>query len=185
MFLFARLTVILRKTIFQVCVLRPFKMFEKLVKNDEFWMRRAIEAAREAEALNEVPIGACLIDNKGELLAVAGNRTRTTNDPTAHAEIIILREAAQKIGNYRLTETCLYTTIEPCAMCAGALVQARIKRLVFGALDERFGAVETHFRICDSSSLNHRMEITSGVLADECRGLMQNFFKLKRLKVKM
>ncbi|MGI8556257.1 MAG: tRNA adenosine(34) deaminase TadA [Pyrinomonadaceae bacterium] len=160
-------------------------MFEKLVKNDEFWMRRAIEAACEAEALNEVPIGACLIDEQGELLATAGNRTITDCDPTAHAEIIILREAAQKIGNYRLTDATVYTTIEPCAMCAGALVQARIKRLVFGALDERFGAVETHFRICDSSSLNHRMEITSGVLADECRNLMQNFFKLKRLKVKM
>ena len=155
-------------------------MLEEITENNEFWMRRAIEAAHEAEILNEVPIGACLIDKNGELLAVAGNRTRIDCDPTAHAEIIILREAAKKIGNYRLTETTIYTTIEPCAMCAGALIQARIARLVFGATDERFGAVETHFRICDSSSLNHRMEITSGVLADECRTLMQNFFRARR-----
>lgn len=155
-------------------------MLEESVRNDEFWMRRAIEAAREAEALNEVPIGACLVDESGELLAVAGNRTRADSDPTAHAEILILRAAAKKIGNYRLTDATVYTTIEPCAMCAGALVNARIKRLVFGAADERFGAVETHFRICDSSSLNHRMEIISGVLADECRSLMQDFFRRKR-----
>ena len=151
-----------------------------MISNDEFWMRRAIEAAREAEALDEVPIGACLIDINGELLAAAGNQTRTDCDPTAHAEIIILREAAKKIGNYRLTDATLYTTIEPCAMCAGALIQARIARLVFGAHDERFGAVETHFRICDSSSLNHRMEIMSGVLADDCKQLMQDFFRRRR-----
>ena len=152
------------------------------LNNDEFWMRRAIAAANEAELLNEVPIGACLVDGQGELLATAGNRTRIDCDPTAHAEILILRAAAKKIGNYRLTATTLYTTIEPCAMCAGALIQARIKRLVFGAHDERYGAVETHFRICDSSSLNHRMEITPGVLAVDCRRLMQEFFRRKRVK---
>ena len=145
-------------------------------------MQKALEAARKAGGLNEVPIGACLIDKTGEILAVAGNRTITDNDPTAHAEILVLRQASQKIGNYRLTDTVVYTTIEPCAMCAGALVNARIKRLVYGAADERFGAVETLFRICDSSSLNHRIEITSGILADECRRLMQNFFRSKREK---
>jgi len=149
-------------------------------ETDEFWMRRAINAAREAEQLDEVPIGACLIDAEGQVLAVAGNRTRTDCDPTAHAEILVLREGAQKIGNYRLTETILYTTIEPCAMCAGALIQARVKRLVFGAYDERFGAVESVFQICDTSSLNHQMEITKGVLAEECKMLVQNFFKRKR-----
>lgn len=142
-------------------------------------MSKAIEAAIEAQKLDEIPIGACLIDNAGNLLAAGGNLTRTDCDPTAHAEIIVLREAAKKIGNYRLTETTLYTTIEPCAMCAGALVQARVKRLVFGAHDERFGAVETLFRICDSS-LNHQMEITSGVSADDCRNLMQDFFRRRR-----
>ncbi len=152
-------------------------MFEQ----DEFWMRRAIEFAAAAANLNEVPIGACLIDKRGELLAIAGNRTIAMSDPTAHAEILVLREAAALIGNYRLTETVLYTTIEPCAMCAGALVNARIKRLVFGAHDERFGAVESVFQICNTSSLNHKIEITSGVLATDCRRLMQEFFKGKRL----
>lgn len=150
--------------------------------SDEFWMRKAIEAAIEAETLDEVPIGACLINEQGEILAIAGNRTRTDCDPTAHAEILVLRQAAKKKGNYRLTETTLYTTIEPCAMCAGALIQARVKRLVFGAHDERFGAVESVFRLCDTSSLNHQMEISKGVLADECKKLMQEFFKRKRQK---
>jgi len=118
-------------------------MFEQ----DEFWMRQAIEAAEQARELDEVPVGACLINKSGEVLAVAGNRTITDSDPTAHAEILVLREAARKIGNYRLTETALYTTIEPCAMCAGALVNARIERLIFGAHDERFGAVESVFQL--------------------------------------
>ena len=147
---------------------------------DELWMREAVQAAQAAERLGEVPIGACLIDAAGKLLAVAGNRTITDNDPTAHAEILVLREAAAKINNYRLVETTLYTTIEPCAMCAGALVNSRVKRLVYGAKDERFGAVETVFRICDSPLLNHQIEITAGVLAEECRKLMQDFFRRKR-----
>ena len=154
-----------------------------MTEPDEFWMRKAIEAAETARSFDEIPIGACLIDKEGAVLAVAGNRTITKSDPTAHAEILVLREAGAKIGNYRLTETVLYTTIEPCAMCAGALVNARIKRLVFGARDERFGAVESVFRICDTGSLNHKIEITSGVLADECRRLMQDFFRQKRLRV--
>ncbi len=155
-------------------------MFEQ----DEFWMRKAIEAAEAARDINEVPIGACLIDNNGEIVASAGNRTITTNDPTAHAEILVIRQAAAKIGNYRLTETTLYTTIEPCAMCAGALVNARIKRLIFGAHDIRFGAVESVFQICSTSSLNHQIEITSGILAQDCRRLMQEFFREKRRKKK-
>lgn len=152
-------------------------------ETDEFWMAKALDAARKAFAADEVPIGACLIDAGGELLSVAGNRTISDNDPTAHAEILVLRSAAAKIGNYRLTDTVLYTTIEPCAMCAGALVNARVKRLVFGAHDLRFGAVESVFSICDSSSLNHQIEITSGVLAEDCRNLMQEFFKFKRLRM--
>lgn len=150
---------------------------------DEFWMRKAIEAALEAEALGEVPIGTCLVGESGALLATAHNRTITTNDPTAHAEILALREAAATIGNYRLTGTTIYSTIEPCAMCAGALVNARVKRLVFGAHDERFGAVETHFNIGSSEKLNHRIEIVSGVLADECRALMQEFFRKRRIGI--
>ena len=152
------------------------------MNNDDTFMKAAIEQARLALSLNEVPIGACLIDADGQVIAAGSNRTITDCDPTAHAEIIVLREAARRIGNYRLTGTTIYSTIEPCAMCAGALVNARVKRLVYGAADERFGAVETVFRNCDSERLNHRLEITSGVLADECRELMQNFFRARREK---
>jgi tRNA(adenine34) deaminase len=150
---------------------------------DEDWMTIALDAAREARMIDEVPIGACLVDENGEILAVAGNRTITDSDPTAHAEILVLREAAQKIDNYRLTGTTLYTTIEPCVMCAGAIINARVKKLVYGARDERYGGVETRFRLCDSESLNHRVEIVSGVLENECRELVQDFFRRKRLKI--
>lgn len=143
-------------------------------------MRAALDAAAAAGAIDEVPIGACLVDENGNIIAAAGNRTITDSDPTAHAEILAMREAAKKIGNYRLTGVTLYTTIEPCVMCAGAIVNARIKRLVYGARDERFGGVETRFRLCDSDELNHRVEIVSGVLEDECRALMQDFFRTKR-----
>ena len=151
-----------------------------MTETDNAWMQAALANAREAAELGEVPIGACLVGSDGELVDSASNRTIIDNDPTAHAEIIAVRLAANTLGNYRLTDTTLYTTIEPCVMCAGALVNARVKRLVFGAHDERFGAVETLFRLCDSQQLNHRIEITSGVLADECRQLMQEFFKARR-----
>ena len=146
---------------------------------DEQWMTRAIAAAREAEALGEIPVGACVV-SENKLLAVSGNRTRTDSDPTAHAEVIALRAAAKVLGNYRLTDAVVYSTIEPCAMCAGALIQARVRRLVYGARDERAGAVESRFRICDSEFLNHRMELTTGVLEEECRELMQAFFRSRR-----
>ncbi len=146
---------------------------------DAQWISQAIAAAHEAETRGEVPVGACVVSGT-VLLAVAGNRTRTDRDPTAHAEIIVLREAAQKLGNYRLTETDVYSTIEPCAMCAGALIQARVRRLVYGARDERSGAVESRFRICDSDFLNHQIEISTGVLEEECRELMQQFFRARR-----
>ncbi len=149
-------------------------------ETDEQLMRMALAEAESARDLGEVPIGAVIVDANGDVLAAASNRTITDSDPTAHAEILALRIAARKIGNYRLTGCTLYTTIEPCVMCAGALVNARIERLVFGSHDERFGAVETKFRLCDSDQLNHRMEIVSGVLADECRELMQNFFRERR-----
>jgi tRNA(adenine34) deaminase len=147
---------------------------------DERFMRNAIAAACEAEALSEVPVGACLVDDSGHLLAVASNRTITNSDPTAHAEILALRAAADKLGNHRLTGLTMYSTVEPCVMCAGALVNARISRLVFGAHDERFGAAESVFRLCDSAALNHRIEVVAGVLADECRALMQEFFRARR-----
>ena len=146
---------------------------------DSHWMRQAVAAASEAKERGEVPIGTCIV--LGEtVLAVAGNRTRTDGDPTAHAEIVALREAAAKVGNYRLPEAVVYSTIEPCVMCAGALIQARVKRLVYGARDERAGAVESHFRVCDTDFLNHRIEVTAGVLEEECRELMQEFFRARR-----
>jgi tRNA(adenine34) deaminase len=145
----------------------------------ERWMRESIRAALEAQTRDEVPIGACIVAG-GELLSVAGNRTRTDCDPTAHAEIVALREAARKSGNYRLANAVVYSTIEPCAMCAGALIQARVKLLVYGATDEKAGAVESHFHICDAAPLNHQIEVIKGVLASECRELMQEFFKARR-----
>ncbi|NNE66920.1 MAG: nucleoside deaminase [Pyrinomonadaceae bacterium] len=151
-----------------------------LSEADNKYMNVALEAARNAGDRNEVPVGAVVIDGGGEVLAVAGNRTILDSDPTAHAEILALREASKKTGNYRLTECSVYTTIEPCVMCAGALVNARVSSLVFGALDERFGAVRTHFDLCDSELLNHRMEIKGGVLEEECRSLIQEFFRARR-----
>lgn len=143
-------------------------------------MWRAIHIARDAVKIGEVPVGAIIVDDKDRILATASNRTITDTDPTAHAEILALRTAALRVGNYRLTGTTIYTTIEPCVMCAGALVNARVARLVYGAQDERFGAVETHFQLCTSPDLNHQIEITSGVLAKECAALMQDFFKARR-----
>ena len=150
---------------------------------DNKWMNVALNEAAKAGALDEVPIGACIVDDEGELLAAAFNRTITDSDPTAHAEIIVLRMAGKLVGNYRLTGTTLYSMIEPCAMCAGALVNARVKRLVYGADDERFGAVKTRFGIGITDVLNHRIEVESGVLGDQCRSLMQEFFRSKRLSL--
>ena len=145
----------------------------------EHWMRQALKAAREAKDRGEVPVGTCIVRGD-ELLTLCGNRTRTDCDPTAHAELVALREAAKKVGNYRLTALEVYSTIEPCAMCAGALIQARVKRLIYGARDERAGAVDSRFRICDTDFLNHRIEVVEGVLETECRELMQEFFRTRR-----
>ncbi len=150
-------------------------------ETDANWMRQALAAAHEARLREEVPVGTCIVVD-GTLLAIAGNRTRTDSDPTAHAEIVALREAARKAGNFRITNAVVYSTIEPCAMCAGALIQARVRRLVYGARDERAGAVESRFRICDTNFLNHRIEINAGVLEEECREIMQEFFRARREK---
>jgi len=147
--------------------------------SDARWMREALLAADDARERGEVPVGTCIVIGE-TVLAVAGNRTRTDGDPTAHAEIVALRKAATIAGNYRLADAVVYSTIEPCVMCAGALIQARVKRLVFGALDERAGAVESRFRVCDTDFLNHRIEVTGGVLEQECREIMQAFFQQRR-----
>jgi len=146
---------------------------------DSYWMYQALLAAREAERSQEVPVGTCIVSGE-KVLALASNRTRTDADPTAHAEMIALREAARRFGNYRLSDAVVYSTIEPCIMCAGALIQARVKRLVYGARDERAGAVESRFRVCDTDFLNHRIELTAGVMEKECREIMQRFFKVRR-----
>jgi len=143
-------------------------------------MWHAIHLARRAEKMGEVPVGAVIVGADQKVIASASNRTIVDNDPTAHAEILALRTAAIRVGNYRLTGTTMYTTIEPCVMCAGALVYARVERLVYGAADERFGAVRSVFRICDNKKLNHRIEIVGGVLEDKCRRLMQDFFRARR-----
>ncbi|HSE33701.1 MAG TPA: tRNA adenosine(34) deaminase TadA [Pyrinomonadaceae bacterium] len=150
----------------------------------EHWMRQALDAARDARSRGEVPVGTCIV-NGGDLLAIAGNRTRTDCDPTAHAEMVALRSASKTVGNYRLTGVDVYSTIEPCAMCAGALIQARVGRLIYGARDERAGAVDSRFRICDTDFLNHRIEVVQGVLETECRELMQEFFRERRGSLKI
>jgi tRNA(adenine34) deaminase len=147
--------------------------------NDFEYMHLAIAQAQSAALRGEVPIGA-LVVLEDRILAAAGNRTITDCDPTAHAEIVALREAARKAGNYRLTGASLYVTIEPCAMCAGALVQARLARLVYGADEPKGGAIRTCMQVLDAPALNHRVEVVSGVLAEESVRLLQSFFSARR-----
>jgi tRNA(adenine34) deaminase len=142
-------------------------------------MQLAIEQAQAAAVRGEVPIGAIVV-LEGHVIGAAGNRTITDCDPTAHAEIAALRAAATAVGNYRLTGAALYVTIEPCAMCAGALVQARIARLIYGADDAKGGAVRTCLQVLDAGALNHRVAVTPGVLADESVALLQSFFAARR-----
>lgn len=146
---------------------------------DEEFMRQALEEARLAEAEGEVPVGAVVVAD-GRVIARAHNRPIALNDPTAHAEILALRQAAQAVGNYRLGDSTMYVTMEPCPMCAGALVLARVGRLVFGAADPRAGAVQSCFEIATSGKLNHRVEVCGGVLEEESRSLLQNFFARRR-----
>jgi tRNA(adenine34) deaminase len=145
----------------------------------DHWMRLALDLAREAEAAGEVPVGA-VITLGDEVLGRGRNAPISRSDPTAHAEMLALREAAANARNYRLEDATLYCTLEPCVMCAGALVTARVKRLVFGARDLRFGGVRSKFRLADSEILNHRVEVIEGVLASECVELLQRFFAGKR-----
>jgi tRNA(adenine34) deaminase len=146
---------------------------------DLAFMQIALDQARQAARMGEVPVGAALVH--GEiLLAAAANRPIATNDPTAHAEILAIREAAENIGNYRLVETTLYVTLEPCIMCMGAILHARIQRLVFGALDPKTGAAQSRYTIGLDGLLNHRLEITGGVLSDECSRVLKEFFKERR-----
>ena len=145
----------------------------------EEFLREAIALAREAEVAGEVPVGAVVVLD-GKIIGRGRNSPVSSNDPTAHAEILAMREAAAAIGNYRLEGATLYATLEPCVMCAGALVQARVGRLVFGTRDLRFGGVRSKFRLADAEVLNHRVEIIEGVLGAECAELLERFFATRR-----
>lgn len=146
---------------------------------DIVFIQLAIEEARTAAAAGEVPIGA-LIVHGGNILARSGNRTIRDCDPTAHAEVIVIREAARSFKNYRLAGTTLYVTIEPCSMCAGAIIQARIPRLVYGADDPKGGAVRSCFEVLTNASLNHQVEVIPGILGEDCASLLQSFFATRR-----
>ena len=146
---------------------------------DEQWMVKALSFAKKAAELGEVPVGAVLVrDDK--LIAGGGNSPITNQDPTAHAEIIALRQAALTLGNYRLPGTTLYVTLEPCIMCMGAIIHARVQRLVFGAKDPKSGAAQSMFSIGSDARLNHTIEIETGILEDQCRAILKDFFKSRR-----
>jgi tRNA(adenine34) deaminase len=143
------------------------------------FMQRALAAAAQAAAIGEVPVGAVVVVD-GEVVAVAHNERETTNDPTAHAEVVALRRAAEALGSWRLLGADLYVTMEPCPMCAGALVNARLKRVVYGCDDPKAGAARTLYRLLDDVRLNHRVQVFPGVLAAECGAVLRNFFSRLR-----
>ena len=149
------------------------------MSNDEEWMREAYALAERAAQLGEVPVGAIVV-RAGEVLGRGHNQAITSTDPTAHAEIVALRDAAGRSGNYRLPGSTLYVTIEPCTMCAGALLHARIERLVFAAREPREGSVRSVARVLEIAGRNHAVAITEGILAEECGALLQQFFRRRR-----
>jgi len=148
-------------------------------QSDQDWMRRALALAESAQQLDEVPVGAVVVKD-GVLVGEGYNQPITSNDPSAHAEIVALRQAAQNLANYRLTGCTLYVTIEPCTMCTGALVHARIKRLVYGAPEPKAGVISSQLRLLETDFLNHRIEVVSGVLGETCSKLISDFFARKR-----
>ena len=149
--------------------------------SDEKFMQLALSEAKKAYVEGEVPIGAVLIDESGILIFAEHNRIEQLNDATAHAEILLLRGASEKIGRRKLSSCTIYVTVEPCSMCAGALVLCRLKRLVYGAVDSKFGACESLFNVTNNPALNHQLQVTAGVLEKDCRELMQKFFIEQRL----
>ena len=146
---------------------------------DVRWMKRALDLARYAEGAGEVPVGALVVLND-EVIGEGWNQPIVSHDPTAHAEMVAMRAAAARMKNYRLTGATLYVTLEPCAMCAGAMVHARIARVVYGAADPKAGAAGSVFNLLESTALNHRAQVTGGVLADECGEILRNFFESRR-----
>jgi tRNA(adenine34) deaminase len=158
---------------------QPTTGFVPTTGSDELWMEEALRAAQRALEAGEVPVGAVVV-SEGRIIGRGWNRNISDNDPTAHAEIIALREAGAAIGNHRLSECDLFATIEPCPMCAGAMVHARIKRLIYGADDPKAGAVNSVMKLLNHKQLNHKPEVRSGVLAGRCAELLQTFFKNRR-----
>ena len=152
---------------------------------DEKWMRYALALADKAEQLGEIPVGAVLVDEEGNVLGEGWNLSIIESDPTAHAEIVALRQGGKTLQNYRLVNTTLYVTLEPCTMCAGAILHSRIKRLVFGASDYKTGAVGSRFHFFDDYKMNHTVEITAGVLQDECSQKLSVFFQKRRQQKKI
>ena len=152
-----------------------------MTEYDIKFMKLAINEAKKAGQKDEVPVGAVLVAESGDILSISHNQVITLADPTAHAEILVLRKAAQKVLNYRLLGATLYVTIEPCIMCMGAIVHARVARVVFGAEDLKWGAAGSLYNFAEDVRLNHRPEIIQGVCQDECRELMQDFFRSKRM----
>jgi tRNA(adenine34) deaminase len=149
-------------------------------ENHEKWMKWALAEAKEAGQRQEVPVGAVLLSEEKKVLALSHNLCITSMDPTAHAEIIALRMAGQKVQNYRLLNTTLYVTVEPCVMCMGAIINARVKRIVFGTRDEKGGAAGSLYNLPEDTRLNHQPEIIEGILENECRELIQQFFQARR-----
>ena len=147
--------------------------------SDQHWMQTAIKLAQKAEELGEVPVGAIIIKDN-DLISEGFNQPISQHDPTSHAEIMALRTAAQKLENYRLPDTTLYVTLEPCAMCAGAIIHARVERVVFGAYDPKGGAAGSVFEILGTDQLNHKVEVIGGILEEECANLLKAFFKSRR-----
>ncbi len=152
---------------------------ELMAQSDELWMEEALREAQRALASGEVPVGAVVVHD-GLIVGRGCNRPLSANDPTAHAEILALREAGQTIGNYRLLDCDLYVTVEPCAMCAGAITHARLRRLIYGAEDPKAGAVHSMLQLLNHPKLNHQVEVSSGVLAACCMDLLQSFFRERR-----
>lgn len=151
------------------------------VSLDQFWMQHALQLAKQAAAEGEVPVGAVLVRNN-EVIGEGWNRPIASHDPTGHAEINALRAAANRIGNYRLIDTTLYVTLEPCVMCAGAIIHARVKRVVYGATEPKTGAVVSVFDVLTDQRHNHRPTVMGGIMADQCANQLQAFFKARRTK---
>lgn len=151
------------------------------IQTDDYFMKIALQEAQKAYNCGEVPVGAVLVHN-GNVVAQAHNLPIMNNDPSAHAEMLVLRQSGEKIGNYRLNEAELFVTIEPCIMCAGAIVQARLARVIFGARDPKYGAVVSLYNVLSDERLNHQVEITEGILKTECGEILSRFFRKKRIK---